>query len=128
MKNLAIGVLAVALLFPFGGASDVLAADSLLISEFMAVNHQTLADQNHAYPDWIEIYNAGSNVVNLGGWFLTDDAAKLTKWRFPATNLAGYGYLVVFASGTSQTNLALPLSTSFSLKGNGEYLGLVRPV
>ena len=37
--------------------------------------------------------------VNLDGWSLTDTAGNLTKWRFPATNLATGASLVVFASG-----------------------------
>ena len=127
MKNLASGVLSMGLLILFWGASSLPAEENVLITEFMAINHTTLADPNGGYPDWIEIYNAGSNAVNLGGWFLTDNAAKLTKWRFPATNLAAYGYLVVFATGNSQTNIAAPLSTSFGLKGSGEYLALIKP-
>src|SRR6266436_6208375 len=84
-------------------AGPARAQDNVLITEFMAINDSTLADPNGAYADWIEIYNAGSNAVNLGGWYLTDNSTKLTKWRFPSVNLSGYGYLVVFASGTSQT-------------------------
>src|SRR5947199_8596403 len=103
------------------------AQDSVLISEFMAINDSTLADQTGAFPDWIELYNAGSNDVHLGGWCLTDDAARLTKWRFPAIDLPAYSFLVVFASGTSRTNVAAPLSTNFKLDGGGEYLALVKP-
>jgi hypothetical protein len=52
-----------------------------------------------ATPDWIELYNPSGVAVNLDGWYLTDSINDLTKWRFPATNLAGGGFLVVFASG-----------------------------
>src|SRR6266581_8800492 len=34
-------------------------AASLVLSEFMASNHHTLADGNGNFPDWIEIYNSG---------------------------------------------------------------------
>src|SRR2546423_1875320 len=77
----------IGLLFFALGASPAAAKDNLLITEFMAVNNSTLADPTGGYPDWIEIYNAGSNTVNLGGWYLTDSALKLTKWQFPSTNL-----------------------------------------
>ena len=63
------------------------AADDLLITEFMALNKAAFADEDGTFPDWVEIYNNGINPVNLGGWFLTDNASKLTKWQFPATNL-----------------------------------------
>src|ERR1043166_144538 len=101
--------------------------ENVLITEFMAINDHTLTNQEGVYPDWIEVYNAGANAVNLGGWRLTDDPANLTKWQFPSVSLPGYCYLVWFASGTSQTNPALPLSTSFKLSGGGEYLGLIKP-
>ena len=61
--------------------------DNVLITEFMAINDHTLTNQDGVYPDWIEIYNAGANAVNLSGWRLTDDAANLTKWQFPAISL-----------------------------------------
>ena len=54
----------------------------------MAANDATLTDEDGAFPDRIEIFNAGSTPVNLDGWFLTDNAYRLSKWRFPATNLS----------------------------------------
>ena len=107
--------------------SPVRAADNLLITEFMAVNDRTLPDEDGDYSDWIEIHNAGTNAVNLYGWSLTDKAADLAQWSFPATNLAPNGYLVVFASGKNRRVPGATLHTSFSLKSGGEYLALVRP-
>ena len=74
------------------------AADTVLITEFMASNTSTLPDEDGAYSDWVEIYNAGTNTVNIGGWYLTDDAANLTKWQFPATNMAPHTFMIVFCS------------------------------
>ena len=93
----------------------------------MAINHATLADEDGAYPDWIEVFNAGTNTVSLDGWFLTDTATNPTKWRFPATNLNAGGYLVVFASNKDRRVPGAPLHTDFQLSGGGEYLALVRP-
>lgn len=97
------------------------------ISEFMASNTRTLADETGAYSDWIEIYNPSASAVNLDGWFLTDSARNLTKWRFPATNLASGRFLVVFASGHNRRIAGAPLHTSFELSASGEFLGLVKP-
>ena len=108
-----------------GGAAK--AADNVLITEFMAVNNGTLLDEDGASSDWIEIHNAGTNVVNLDGWFLTDKASQLTEWRFPATNLAPNAYLIVFASGNNRRVPGAPLHTNFKLSSSGEYLALVRP-
>ena len=104
----------------------------LYISEFMASNTRvtgtgSLIDEDGDASDWIEIYNPTSGAVNLGGWYLTDSAGDPTKWRFPETNLAGGGFLVVFASGKDRTKSGTRLHTSFQLSAGGEYLALVQP-
>ena len=43
------------------------AAPSVVISEFMAINNTTLADEDGDYSDWIELYNSSANTVNLDG-------------------------------------------------------------
>src|SRR5947208_15073369 len=93
----------------------------------MASNTRTLADECGVYEDWIEIYNPSGVAVNLDGWYLTDSAGNLTKWRFPGTNLAGGSFLVVFASGNDRRVPGARLHTSFRLSAGGEYLGLVKP-
>ena len=93
----------------------------------MASNGLTLADEDGDYPDWIELYNGGEAAVNLNGWYLTDSASNLAKWRIPAVSIAPKGFLVVFASGKDRGVAGAPLHTSFSLTAAGEYLALVRP-
>ncbi len=102
-------------------------ADNVLITEFMADNDGTFLDEDGDASDWIELHNAGTNIVNLDGWFLTDAASKLTQWRFPATNLAPNRYLIVFASNKDRRVAGAPLHTNFKLSSGGEYLALVRP-
>src|SRR5256885_16922967 len=72
-------------------------AQALLINEFMASNAKTLADEDGDFSDWIELYNPGPAAVDLDGWFLTDDASVLTKWRIPSQVLGPGQYLVTFA-------------------------------
>ena len=33
-----------------------------IISEFMAINDSTLADEDGEYTDWIEVFNSGNEV------------------------------------------------------------------
>ncbi len=108
-------------------ALTVYADDNVIITEFMASNSRTLADETGLYPDWIELFNAGTNTVNLGGWYLTDNASNLRKWQFPATNLNAGAFLVVFASGKDRKIPGLPLHTSFKLGSSGGYLALIKP-
>ena len=96
----------------------------VVISEFVADNEHGLRDDFANRSDWIELRNLESDPVDLAGWFLSDDAAKPTKWRFPTTTLAPQGYLLVWASEQDRTNSAAPLHTNFKLGNSGEYLGL----
>ena len=75
----------------------------------------------------MEIYNPNAYPVDLTGYFLTDEAAMLTKWPFPSVIIPAGGYLIVFASGTSGTDPDGNPHANFKLSGNGEYLALVRP-
>lgn len=63
-----------------GGAS---AAAGLFINEFMADNDSLIQDNFGEYDDWIEIYNAGPNAIDLGGMYLTDDMNDPKKWMIP---------------------------------------------
>ena len=94
---------------------SALAGVGVYISEVMA--------SPDAHPnDWLEIYNASSQVVDLSGWGLSDDAATPRKWRFPQdTLIQPGGYLTLFLSGTSGVTSGGVLSASFRLSADGGY-------
>jgi hypothetical protein len=111
---------------------------SLIISEIMAnkgSNLVTRVDGEWVRPDWIEIYNGMDELVNLQGWYLTDDDENLTKWRFPSLTIGAGQYRVVFASEKDRryypTNYpyydGTYYHTNFELDRAGEYLALVKP-
>lgn len=102
-------------------------AAAAVITEFMASNSATLADEDGDYPDWIELYNPGLESIDLEGFYLTDDPDNLTRWQIPQTSIAAGQYLVVFASGKDRTPAAGNLHTSFKLNAGGEFLALVGP-
>lgn len=102
-------------------------SEKILITEFMAINNNTLADEDGDYPDWIEIFNPGPNSINLAGWYLTDNPGNLDKWGFPGMSLEAGSYLLVFASGKDRRDPAKNLHTGFSLSGSGEYLAIIEP-
>lgn len=106
--------------------SAALASD-VTLSEFMADNKRTLNDNDGDSSDWIEIANAGDTAAHLAGWFLTDDAGDLTRWRFPDVDVPAKGFLVVFASGKNRTNATAKLHANFKLASGGGYLALVDP-
>ena len=101
-------------------------AASLWINEILANNEAGLKDDFGETSYWIELFNPGSEAVNLGGWFLSNDEQNLVQWKFPNVSLPSGGFLVVFASGKDRTNSA-PLHTNFKLAQEGEFLALVEP-
>ena len=99
--------------------------NQVLISEFMAVNDNSLVDEDGDHSDWIELYNQGEESVSLNGWYLTDKSDNLTKWKFPAVTLGADSYLLVFASEKKRDDPGSELHTNFKLSGSGEFLALV---
>jgi CotH kinase protein/Lamin Tail Domain/Chitobiase/beta-hexosaminidase C-terminal domain/PA14 domain len=98
-----------------------------VISEFMADNETTLADEDGEFSDWIEIHNPTSAPISLLDWALTDKSSELTKWRFPNVSIQPGEFLIVWASSEDRRVAGAPLHTNFSLSKDGEYLALVRP-
>ncbi|MBM3846420.1 MAG: hypothetical protein FJ405_09060, partial [Verrucomicrobia bacterium] len=103
------------------------ASPNLLLSEVMLVNTKTIPDEDGEYSDWIEIFNPGSNHIDLLNWSLTDQRSNLTQWRFPSTNIGPGEFLLVFASGKNRRMPGAFLHTNFRLSSSGEYLGLIMP-
>jgi hypothetical protein len=115
------------LLLCLAAFSQFQASAGVVISEFLAANNNGLRDEDGTASDWIEIHNADTNLVNLAGWRLTDEADNSAKWIFPATNLPPGEFIVVFASSKNRVTVGNPLHTSFSLSAAGEYLALIEP-
>ena len=103
--------------------------NSVYLNEIFATSdsfpEHSLKDEDGERQGWIELHNAGFNVINLDGCFLTDTSEDLTKWRFPRVAIAPGKFLVVFASGNDPTTNAARLHASFRLNPAGGYLALV---
>jgi len=96
----------------------------VLINEFMADNQTTIEDPESpgAYPDWLELYNADTVTVDLGGMYLTDDLNDSTKWQIPlGLSLDPGGYLLFWADNDDEQG---DTHTNFRLDNNGEEIGL----
>jgi CotH kinase protein/Lamin Tail Domain len=96
-----------------------------IISEFMASNNSTLADQDGDFADWIELYNPDPAPVPLGGWYLTNKAATPARWKIPPVTLPSGGYLVIFCSEKNYTDPSMPMATNFTLAASGGFVALV---
>ena len=101
----------------------------LFINEFLASNDSCYADENGEYDDWIEIYNPGSEPVDIGGMYITDDLSDLTAWQIPATapdstTIPAGGFLVLWADKQPEQGI---LHVKIKLSGKGEQIGLTAP-
>ena len=91
----------------------------------MASNSSTVQDEGGAYPDWIELYNAGSETVDLGGWTITDDLDEPDKHPFPSElSIEPGGFLLLYADDDEDEG---PRHVGFNLSAEGESIGLYRP-
>jgi len=97
------------------------------LSEFMADNKSTLADENGDFEDYLEIYNPDPAAVDLSGYTMTDEAGNPAKWTFPAQTLAPGSHLLVWASGKNRTTPGQPLHTNFQINKETGYLALFAP-
>jgi hypothetical protein len=76
----------------------------VLVNEYSASNLNTVMDNYQEYEDWIELYNAGSIGVNIGGYYLSDDTASKALWAIPeGVYLPSHGYLRIWASGRDES-------------------------
>jgi len=105
-------------LFVFSGYFS--SAQEVAINEVMSSNDSTIEDPDGNPSDWIEIYNYGSTVVNLGGYGITDDSAEPFKWVFPAYDLQPDEYIIVWASDKDISEIGQPFHTNFKISSGGE--------
>jgi len=101
-----------------GGASAAL--PPVLVNELMPNNDSAHADESGVYHDWLELYNAGTEAVDLTGYSLSDDWADKGKAPLPAgTVIEASGFMFFWASA-SDGDGHLP----FGLDSQGEGVGL----
>ncbi len=72
----------------------------IMINEYSASNLNGFLDSFGRTEDWIEIYNAGSSTVNIGGYHLSDKESKPMKWAIPqGTSIQAGGHRLFYCSG-----------------------------
>ena len=86
------------------------------ISEVMASNDSVTAYPKAANADWIELYNSGSETVDLSGWGLSDRLDRGRRWQFPmGTAISPGEYKVIMCDGLLQSNTIKELHSSFKV-------------
>ncbi len=115
---------------PDAGNTNTTPPISIAINEWMADNSHTLANPaGGKFDDWFELYNYGTNTVDLGGYYLTGTLTNKTKFQVPDNQhylVPPRGFFVVWADNNSSTNsVASPeLHVNFKLSKSGDSIGL----
>ncbi|MCW5910972.1 MAG: lamin tail domain-containing protein [Cyclobacteriaceae bacterium] len=101
----------------------------LYINEFLASNSSCCPDNSSGsaeYDDWIEIYNAGSVAVNIGGMYVSDNKSNPFKHKIPddqpaLTTIPAGGFLLIWADNQPEQGA---LHADFALSAAGEDVGI----
>ncbi len=100
-------------------------APPLYINELMALNNTTVADENGQFSDWIELYNAGTQAIDLAGLYITNEIGVPDKHQFPAgsaeTIVEPGEFVILWADENPDAG---PLHLNFSLDNSGGFIGL----
>lgn len=86
----------------------------------MSSNQNFLLDEDGDDSDWLEIYNAGEETVELKDYFLTDDETNITKWQFPNVDIKPNEYLIIYCSNKNKRLSKTNLHTNFAINNDGE--------
>ena len=77
---------------------------------------------NRQLSDWIELYNPGSEAIDLGGLYLTDDLTDPTQFQIPTgVTIPGESFLLFYADNDTDQG---DQHTNFKLSADGERVGL----
>ena len=102
----------------------------VVINEYSVSNLSSFPDNYDKYEDWIELFNAGSSTVDLGGYFLSDRPSDSTRWEIPSgASISPGGYLIFWTSGRDEVTGG-HYHTNFKLtqtKSSPEYVVLTDP-
>ncbi len=98
--------------------------EGLMISEMMSANMSYLKGSYATTCDWIELYNASQEAVNLGEYFLTDDGGELCRYPLPEQTLNAGEYCVILLSERGMNLIRGYPVLPFNLSSDGETLYL----
>lgn len=100
---------------------------AIWINELLANNQTGAADGRGERDPWIELYNAGSEAVDLSLYSLGNDPLNISQWQFPSGTTIGPGqFLVIWGDGQAEQTTETELHTNFRLSATGGLVVLSR--
>jgi len=106
--------------FTPGAPNSVLASlptfPLLWLNEVQPNNVTGITDRFGQHHPWVELYNSGTNTINLGGYSLANNFSNLTQWAFPANAALNSGqFMVVYLDGNTNESINTELHAGFSI-------------
>ncbi len=97
----------------------------LFINEVQASNVSDIEVFSGIHSDWIEIYNASNQAVDLAGLYLSDDENDPYKFQFPVgfseTIVPANGFILAWADDSTEAG---PMHLNFKISSSGEKIGI----
>jgi len=94
----------------------------LVINELMSSNANNVSDEFGEFDDWVELFNAGSAPIALGGKYLTDNLNDPSKYALPEGTLAAGDWAFYWLDNDPEQG---PYHAPFTLSGGGEEIALL---
>ena len=105
----------------FSGGSPGWDDSGIIPERGTVVINEVLAHSHDEASDWIELYNASNEIVDIGGWFLSDSDANLTKYEIAeGTYLDPCDYIVLRQDPNFGVVTDPGTHEPFALSENGE--------
>ena len=105
------------------------AGDYPFIPPHLVVINEIMSHSHNEEPDWIELFNQGSQAVDIGGWYLSDDEEAPRKFQIPDGTILEGGAFAVFYEDAhfGETAEHSGKRIAFALSENGETVSLFAP-
>ncbi len=112
------------------GATNLLPAiPPLWLNEVQPNNPDGFRDNTGTPQPWVELFNSGTNVILLDGYFLANSYTNLSQWDLPTGAVIAPGeFRVIFADGQPELSTGTVLHTSFRLNSATGSVALARSV
>lgn len=95
---------------------------TLVINEVCSRNASISLEDDFLGDDYIEIYNTTNEIINLNGWYLSDDGENLQKQSLPAVSIEPKSYKIFYANGKEGDQ-----TLNFKVSLEGEEIFLTSP-
>jgi len=98
-----------------------LSPSNLVVNELMSANANNVSDAFGEFDDWVELYNAGSEPIELGGKYLSDNLSNPGKYALPEGTIAPGSWAFFWVDNDPEQG---PFHGDFTLSASGDEIVL----